>query len=296
MTPTILNFFEYMYDRQFLKLRKEKNLIPWTKDPILSSYKFCNVRRIDDRGTQHIYNYVIKNTSLSPEDKLFNIILYRWFNVDGFFINILNGPIHVIGFNFKKLEKQFDTAKARGFKLFNDAYMICGITYSDYRESDKHIQFLIRARDIARDTDFYKIINMKSAHEIFEALQFEEKGYLIGPFLAYQILIDWSYYKNIEGMDSMDYCGPGTIYSLNELFKEDINYDNEPSNGLNYLNNTQEEQFKLLKKKTNKDWNKIDGKKVSITDIENCLCEFRKYWKLKNNIKTRIRKYKNAVS
>ena len=53
--PSVREFFDFMIAREELRLRK--NLYPndrskWTKDPILSAYKFTNVRREHDRTTR----------------------------------------------------------------------------------------------------------------------------------------------------------------------------------------------------------------------------------------------------
>jgi hypothetical protein len=43
-------FFAYARERYWIKLRRDQGLpAPWTTDPILQQYRFCNVFRADDR-------------------------------------------------------------------------------------------------------------------------------------------------------------------------------------------------------------------------------------------------------
>ena len=53
-------YWYFAYERQsifFKKLRGEKP--PWTKDPILQTYKFCNAYRASDRVSQYLIRNVI---------------------------------------------------------------------------------------------------------------------------------------------------------------------------------------------------------------------------------------------
>jgi hypothetical protein len=52
--------FYWVREREEIRKRKEMGLDPssWTVDPILSTYRFCNVRREDDRGTVWIRKHI----------------------------------------------------------------------------------------------------------------------------------------------------------------------------------------------------------------------------------------------
>jgi hypothetical protein len=51
--PDYAPLFYWVRERESIRRRKELGLAPesWTTDPILSTWRFCNVRREDDRGT-----------------------------------------------------------------------------------------------------------------------------------------------------------------------------------------------------------------------------------------------------
>lgn len=71
---------EWIFDRHRTKKMKDSGVPrPWTPNPILQEYKFCNVRREDDRESQ----YLIKNvseTDMSLENKFYNTIFMRMYN------------------------------------------------------------------------------------------------------------------------------------------------------------------------------------------------------------------------
>lgn len=73
-------FFAYARERQAILIRRRGGLprSAWTKDPILSTYRFCNVFREDDVTTQWLAQHVRAN--VSEEKILLATVLFRWFN------------------------------------------------------------------------------------------------------------------------------------------------------------------------------------------------------------------------
>src|ERR1035437_10233742 len=54
---------------------------PWTNDPILATYKFCNVFRAGDRVSQYmIRNVAYAHDQANPADVLFRIVAFRIFS------------------------------------------------------------------------------------------------------------------------------------------------------------------------------------------------------------------------
>src|SRR5882672_5280342 len=54
---------------------------PWTDDPILQTFKFCNVFRAADRVSQYlIRNVAYHDEVCSAEDRLFQIVAFRTFS------------------------------------------------------------------------------------------------------------------------------------------------------------------------------------------------------------------------
>lgn len=72
-------FFAYARERYSILLeRRTGRPRPWTKDPILDNYRFCNVFREDDRTTIWLREHV--REKLPQEQLLLATIVFRWFN------------------------------------------------------------------------------------------------------------------------------------------------------------------------------------------------------------------------
>ena len=55
-------YWYFAYERQNIFIKKSNNEpYPWTKDPILDKYKFCNSYRVNDRVSQYLLKNVIYN-------------------------------------------------------------------------------------------------------------------------------------------------------------------------------------------------------------------------------------------
>jgi hypothetical protein len=74
-------FFAYAIEREKIRIRREGLRLPrpWTEDPILQKYHFCNVFREDDRTTQWFRKHVRDPLRSRPE-VLLATVLFRWFN------------------------------------------------------------------------------------------------------------------------------------------------------------------------------------------------------------------------
>ena len=64
-----------MYER---RLRGEPE--PWTDDPVLASFRFTNTFRAADRVSQYLIRNVIYRGPGEPDEVLFRILLFKFFN------------------------------------------------------------------------------------------------------------------------------------------------------------------------------------------------------------------------
>jgi len=72
--------FEYMRERHSIHLRRQAGKPwPWTEDPILQQFRFCNVYREKDRTTIWLRDNIRERLRSSP-DVLLATVLFRWFN------------------------------------------------------------------------------------------------------------------------------------------------------------------------------------------------------------------------
>lgn len=287
-------FFDFIIERQSIWHRRNRMMMgfPWTEDKILQTYKFCNVYRELDKGTIHLIRNVI-DKNIPMIDKVFNIILYRRFNVPYFFGVMLNEPVSPMEFDAYEMEKIFDAVKNKGINLFNDAYILCQRTFeSNYRKKDKHVQILLAMQRMSKQMNSIKDYIL-SSEGLEDAWKYIKQEPLIGGFLSYQICIDISY---IDGgywqNDNFVYVGPGAKGGIDYLFgnkKTDRDY-------AFWCKELFEQQQYFL---TGGTWDEVrynspyyQSRYLSLSNIQNSLCEFRKYVNLKYGKRCRRRYYK----
>jgi hypothetical protein len=312
-----LDFFRFIYDRQVVSLLKEKNpnACRLTEDPILSRYKFCNVYRQKDKCTKYLQEVLDYESrlldespyynSMSLSSKLFWIIFFRRFNIINFFdIFKTEKSEGLPTWDLKYIIWKLDKFKEHGAKLFNDAYTVCQIPYDkDFRPKDKHVQICLSMDAIFKQGLTRQLfvpapnpVIVLQARAFFEKLQF--KGHRIGPFLAYQIMQDLNYIEKIPAFKNFTFVGPGAEPALNWIYRYAPKVS-KPSKEELCLDLTAKQPYfwRKLRKQTGKDWYKICqteidwGESLSVHNIQNCLCEFRKYTNLKAG-KGRKRIYK----
>jgi hypothetical protein len=310
-----LDFFRFIYDRQVVSLLKEKNpnVRRLTEDPILSRYKFCNVYRQKDKCTKYLQDVLDYESrlldespyynSMSLSSKLFWIIFFRRFNIMNFFdIFKTEKSEELPTWDLKYIIWKLDKFKEHGAKLFNDAYTVCQIPYDkSFRPKDKHVQICLSMDAIFKQGLTRQLFTLAGSTPIRASVFFEElqfKGHRIGPFLAYQIMQDLNYIKEIPEFKRFTFVGPGAEPALNWIYRY-VPKISKPSKEELCLDLKDKQQyfFKKLKKKTGKDWLRVcepvidRGLDISVHNIQNCLCEFRKYTNLKAG-KGRKRIYK----
>ena len=126
---------------------------------------------------------------------------------------------------------------------------------------------------------------------------------LAGPFLAGQILLDATYAGNIVDYTANDFLivGPGAHWGLNIIFGKRLS-KREAEEKCRYLYSIQARETERLKLRTGKDWHAVrwrnpaycGGDYLALHDIQNSLCEFRKYKRLKDGEKAKKRYYAAA--
>lgn len=213
-------FFEFIYHRQEVWYRRNilRRQAPWTDDEILRDYKFCNVYRELDGGTQAIVKY-LRQPDISPQNKLFNIIAYRFFNRRDTIERLFGGLLDISAFDRKYYERRFDEIK-RQENIFSNAYLITAHAYNpDYRPQDKHVQILLMLDDLrAKINAVIEELRQSSPQEGLAVIA--RNVPLAGAFLSGQILLDATYAGDIVDYTGDDFLvvGPGAHWGLNIIF------------------------------------------------------------------------------
>ncbi|MEK6945420.1 MAG: nucleotide kinase domain-containing protein [Nanoarchaeota archaeon] len=277
-------FFRFVYKRQLIWYKRFvlKEKPPWTNDEVLLKYKIINVYRELDKCTLYLVNK-LKNIK-NREKILINVIFYRFFNQFGLYENLEISLLDKI--DTKYLEMKFSKYKENGLKIFNNAYLIS----SGKKGSKKHIEILQNLEKI----DFKELIKeVDNSGSLGEASQVLQKIPLVGPFLANEIITDLTYFDFFRQKwtdNDIFYIGPGAKWGLEIIYSKKLG-EKEQEEKLIYLYNIQDKMLENINNKVKEPltWKEIAYKNafshypfLSLTNIESSLCEFRKYWNIKN--------------
>jgi hypothetical protein len=111
----------FIKEREKVRMNKEAGKPrPWTKDPILDKYRFCNVHREDDAVTRWLRKEWYTRFAANP-DVWFAAVVARLFNNPEALTDIAHW---VLPFNPKMIGKILDTRITRKQKNFNAAYIV----------------------------------------------------------------------------------------------------------------------------------------------------------------------------
>ncbi len=284
----------FVIQRYKIHLRKDfyKQERPWTKDELLNLYSFTNVRRIEDTVTKFTLKNICLNPALNLKQKVLNLIWFRIFNKPQTF-NMFNFPIKQQDLNcsFQQVVEKYQ--KMINMKtLSRGAYMTSG---SVKRHTQHQKQFITNMMPFYMIWQFNKTQNIErflvsKPNQAFDIL-LNIRG--LGQFLAYQVYIDLSYCpQTIFTQNDFVYLGDGAIKGvnyvcpkLNKLEKmQFIKYvQTNLDQWLRYFYNTS--LFQLMQDLKPQDRN------LTLSNIQNCFCQFSKYKSISLGKMGRVRYY-----
>lgn len=282
-TESLDLFWRFITERQQVWYRRviEGQPAPWTDDEILQDYRFTNVYRELDPGTQYAIQNILE-ADASRRDKIFNVMLYR-----------LIGRLETHEYLELQSLEAFDPAEFEeklkhrrddlGETVFTGAYMVSG--YNQMGSSDKVENVAALFGELADDPTFFDdILLVESLSDAYDLIR-SQQGF--GNFLSYQVLVDLLYPVDYYDGDSVlpfspdDWSspGPGAQKGLKQLVTEFNGFTR--LDVMRWLRQNQQEEldrlgleFPFLETENGRQL------ELSLANIQNCLCEFYKYDKI----------------
>jgi hypothetical protein len=195
LNKQFFEFWNYVLERQRIWYKRFilKEPYPWTNDPILQKFHFCNNYRELDKGTLYLIDK-ISSCQTDREKVLFNVVAYRLFNSYGFF-DKSGGLMDPATYNPYTFVERIDSLIALGEKPYSPAYVIHPIIIrGSYRPKDKHVQLAFVLETLREEINqlIEKIDSSLTPKESFDALK-QIPG--IGSFLAYEVWSDLTYFR-----------------------------------------------------------------------------------------------------
>lgn len=251
----------WITERESIRLKKEAGEPrPWTDDDILNTYRFCNVRRMDDRVSQ----WLLKNWYEPYRDHkniVLACVLARHFNQPS--------TLEAIGFpevwNRQTVGRMFERVEKLRLEraVFNGAYMIrAGSDWSNKVEMvfyETVQQFVPQLSDLV----FHSVESAVTCFSCYRNL---------GTFMAGQIVADLRWATSWRFKDRLRWAaiGPGSRRGMNRLLGRDIKSFMGQEEFNHWFGTEVLENVKSLIPRS-------ISKRLEAIDYQNCLCEFDKY-------------------
>jgi hypothetical protein len=273
--PLVAEMAYWITERYAIKLRREQGLPkPWSPDPIFQSVRFCNVHREDDVVTKWIREYWNRGN-----DPAWKFVLARMINLPESLATAKQAMLsqHTLD-EMTEMKLALKANRDCGEKIFTSAYTIstCG------KSMDK-IDYVFDwvVGEVKKWEETHYGLNYTSCVEMFYGLtQFDG----LGSFLAGQVIADMKNTKGHVLEHASDWWtfsvpGPGSLRGLSWFwFGRDDGVT--PSSYTDRLASCRSRVDPLIPSYI---------PRISDQDFQNCLCEFSKYMKVKDDPRAHVR-------
>ena len=245
---------------------------PWTDDPILQAFKFCNVFRAADRVSQFLLrNVAYGNEHVSPEDRIFQVVAFRLFSrIETWrtLIDLLGHAPTLEDLVSGAFETCIERVRQKNGRLYTGAFILCAA--KAYGESLKHLNHVrLLQHMFVGDRLAVSLLGSRSLGEMFRALRTYP---LIGDFMAYQCAIDLNYTEFFDFSEN-DFTrpGPGALRGIKKVFESVGEYS--PEDVVQWMVARQDDEFRRLRLPFGGLW----GRRLHAIDCQGLFCETDKY-------------------
>jgi hypothetical protein len=245
---------------------------PWSDDPILQEYKFCNVFRACDRVSQYMIAAVCYHQEpCTPDDRLFQITAFRTFSRIATWEELRRylGRYPTLGdLASGAFEAALERVKAVDGSLYTGAFILCASNY--YGRSAKHRNHVELFKHMfLADGLGTKLRAARTLRGVYDLLHTYP---MMGDFMSYQTAIDLNY-SDIINFDENDFtkAGPGALRGIAKCFESLGDYT--PEEVIMWMVAHQDEEFARL----GLPFHGLFGRKLHAIDCQGLFCEADKY-------------------
>jgi len=257
----------YIYwqeERERIRVNKEvhKKPPPWTDDPILQEFKFCQVFREDDRTTRWFAKHI--REPLKDQDEVFMAtVIFRWFNLIETGRTLIKENL-LLDWDRKKAIREITKQP----KWITGAYII-----KTPNRMDKVTGVSECVSHMWRDRK-HIVSEIKKNRSLEKSWELILTYPYMGPFMAYEVVTDLRWTALLNRADDIltwANAGPGAMRGLNRLTGRDLGYARRSHDWNKEMNDLYQavDSHKL--------WFKDLHRLYEMREIEGGLCEFDKY-------------------
>ncbi len=269
MTPQVEQFFAYARERYRVLLnRRAGKPWPWTPDPILQKYRFCNVFREDDVVTQ----WVEANLRKPLRDGQHTLPRVLTVLTVARFINRVSTLEHLAPTLLNNGWGHWCLAILRGLPapIITGAYMIRTPHGVDKITGLDAIFSNVQTRLGMDEYDLNRYTTLAQFHDRLIHYPY------VGSFMAYEVVTDFRWVRPDLAPDRMNWAvaGPGAARGLSRVFRGELgHYRNTPSQQPEML----ERMWELLEFSRKSEYWPADWPSWEMRDCEHLACEWDKY-------------------
>jgi hypothetical protein len=275
------DLFAFIKARELIRLaRAAGKPKPWTKDPILQSYRFCNVRREDDTVTQWIKRNW-RDPFTGDPNVWFAMVVARLVNwpdtLNGLSAAVMDGggADRKVKWSHREFVKEMHARKNNGLKAFSGAYIVStnGRTMDKAEYLAEHVLSpLWEARKKFAPSEIFKDDQPTIVGQLGELFFRLNEFNGMGSFMAAQVVADVKFtapYLKARDWLTFAESGPGSRRGLNRVAGNDVD-QSWSGDSWNRTHSILCEELRPLVERQG--WSAL-----SAQDVQNCLCEFDKY-------------------
>ena len=259
----------WVKERESIRLKKEAGEPkPWTNDPILQTYRFCNVRRMDDKVSRWLMdNWYAPNSA--HKNGVVACGIARFFNKPET-LELITDILFEDKINWKAIKSRFRKQWDSGVPIFTGAYMVRGIKGEDKLESVME--------SVKKFAPIGKAWHSSPPGTLEEGWKQLIPIYGVGPFISAQIMFDlrW-HWDHHDWSDRMVWAavGPGSRRGMNRIWGETGKHihDAIPIHDFLY-------RLSQVIDEINTRCSPSITSRMEAIDYQNCLCEYDKYTRI----------------
>lgn len=273
-TPVFDAYWYFAAERQDIFFHRVvgANSPSLTQDPILAAFKFTNAYRASDRVSQYLIRNVIYRDDLpgDPENIFFRTLLFKIFNKIETWEALERefGVVALDTFCFDAFDALLSHRQDSGHRNYAAAYIMpsAGNVFGYKRKHSNHlrlIEWMLRERFVDR---------LRQAPSMRDAFALLAGAPSLGPFLAFQFVIDINY-SPVTDFSEREFvvAGPGALDGISKCFVDARGVP--PSAIIAHMAARQHDYFADL----GIDFRDLWGRELQLIDCQNLFCEISKY-------------------
>lgn len=275
----LLKFF--LLEREHVRHERDAGAPrPWTEDRILQTYRFCNVRRRDDRVSKWVIDHIIEpykhNSNL-----WFMLCCARWINWPPTLQGLMDEGLWPVNhFDAEAFGDYIDRRVDSGVKSWTGAYLITARQLPEGMGKGRWIAKAmlepLTQEYVWHERVWLKDFFLQDGITVENAIQAFKGAYGFGTFMTGQVVADLTYSPLLcDAPDLYTYApiGPGSTRGLNRIYERGLDKpisQAQFNDELRYVADEVEAQIDL------------GSPRLTLHDWQNCMCEFDKYMRVYN--------------